>query len=72
MDVIGKRRNSYAAARQSRLLYNAGLIWDNRIPAVPTAVVSRADGQQINVGETVVSTFGILIGSQIYTWEGVI
>lgn len=46
--------------RQSRLLYDAILIWDNRIFAVPSAFISTA--------ETVVSTFGILIGSKIYRW----
>jgi hypothetical protein len=40
--------------RQSRLLNDAMLIWDNRILK--------------NNEETVVSTFGILIGSEIYRW----
>jgi len=55
--------------RQSRLLYDATLIWDNRILVVPSALISMAGGQGKNDTEvTVVSTFGILIGSKIYRW----
>jgi len=52
--------------RQSRLLYDATLIWDNRILAVPSALISMP-GRQMkkDTEETVVSTFGILIGSEI-------
>ncbi|KPU45053.1 hypothetical protein OXPF_15310 [Oxobacter pfennigii] len=55
--------------RQSRLLYDATLIWDNRILAVSSALISMP-GRQIkkDIEETVVSTFGILIGSEIYRW----
>ena len=55
--------------RQSRLLYDATLIWDNRILAVPSALISLP-GRQMkkDTEETVVSTFGILIGSEIYRW----
>ncbi len=55
--------------RQSRLLYDATLIWDNRILAVPSALIST-QGRQMkkDTEETVVSTFGILIGSEIYRW----
>lgn len=55
--------------RQSRLLYDATLIWDNRILAVPSALISMP-GRQMkkDTEETVVSTFGILIGSKIYRW----
>ena len=55
--------------RQSRLLYYATLIWDNRILAVPSALISMP-GRQMkkDTEETVVSTFGILIGSEIYRW----
>ena len=55
--------------RQSRLLYDATLIWDNRILAVPSALISMP-GRQMkkDTEETVVSTFGILIGSDIYRW----
>jgi hypothetical protein len=55
--------------RQSRLLYDATLIWDNRILAVPSALISMPSRQmKKDTGETVVSTFGILIGSDIYRW----
>ena len=55
--------------RQSRLLYDATLIWDNRILAVPSALISMP-GRQMkkDAEETVISTFGILIGSEIYRW----
>ena len=55
--------------RESRLLYDAMLIWENRIIAVPSALISMP-GHQIkkDIAETVVSTFGILIGSEIYRW----
>ena len=57
------------SVRQSRLLYDATLIWDNRILAVPSALISMP-GRQMkkDTEETVVSTFGILIGSEIYRW----
>ena len=55
--------------RQSCLLYDATLIWDNRILSVPSALISMPDRQmKKGVEETVVSTFGILIGSEIYRW----
>jgi hypothetical protein len=55
--------------RQSRLLNDATLIWDNRILAVPSALISIPDRQmKRDTEETVVSTFGILIGSEIYRW----
>lgn len=55
--------------RQSRLLYDATLIWDNRILAVPSALISMAGCQmKKDTEETVVSTFGILTGSEIYRW----
>jgi hypothetical protein len=55
--------------RQNRLLNDAMLIWDNRILAVPSALFSMK-GRQMKKDneETVVSTFGILIGSEIYRW----
>ncbi len=55
--------------RQSRLLYDATLIWDNRILAVPSTLISMPGHQmKKDTEETVVSTFGILIGSEIYRW----
>jgi hypothetical protein len=55
--------------RQSRLLYDAALIWDNRIFAVPSALIFLSGSQmKKDTGEIIVSTFGILIGSEIYRW----
>lgn len=55
--------------RQSRLLYDVTLIWDNRILVVPAALISAPDHQfKKGTEETVISTFGILIGSIIYRW----
>ncbi|MFA6670630.1 MAG: hypothetical protein WCS98_08375 [Bacillota bacterium] len=55
--------------RQNRLFYDANLIWDNRILAVPSSVISISNGKgKKDAEETVVSTFGILIGSKIYKW----
>lgn len=55
--------------RESRRLYDTTLIWDNRIIAVPSALISIPSRQmKKDVEETVVSTFGILIGSEIYRW----
>lgn len=55
--------------RQNRLLYAARLICDNPILAVPSALISMP-GRQMkkDTEETIVSTFGILIGSKIYRW----
>ena len=55
--------------RQTRLLYDATLIWDNRIIVVPFAYISIPSSQiKKDIEETVVSTFGILMGSEIYRW----
>jgi hypothetical protein len=55
--------------RQSHLLNDAMLIWDNRILAVQSAHISMPGSQvKKDIQETVVSTFGILIGSEIYRW----
>ncbi len=55
--------------KQSRLLYDASLIRDNSILAVPSAVISMpGDKEQMDKKEVVVSTFGIMIGSKIYKW----
>ena len=55
--------------RQGRRLYDATLIWDNRILAVPSALISIPSRQiKRDVEETVVSTFGILMGNEIYRW----
>jgi hypothetical protein len=56
-------------ARESRRLYDATLIWENRILVVPSALIS-IPGRRMKTDneETVVSTFGILIGDEIYRW----
>jgi len=55
--------------RESRRLYDATLIWDNRILALPSAIISTEGSlRQADTEETVVSTFGMLIGSRIYRW----
>jgi len=55
--------------RQNRLLYDASLIWENRILVVPSIAPNLSDRQiQKDTEETVVSTFGILLGKQIYRW----
>jgi hypothetical protein len=55
--------------RQCRLLYYAILICDNRILAVPSALISTSDCQmKKSTVETIISTFGILIGNEIYRW----
>jgi len=55
--------------KKNRLLYDATLIWDNRILAVSSALISTTGGTgQSHTEETVVSTFGILIGTKIYRW----
>ena len=55
--------------RQNRLLYNFKLIYDNRIFTVSLATISKLHGEEkTKVGETVVSTFGLIIGSKLYKW----
>lgn len=60
--------------RQSRLLNMAMVICDSRILTVPSSVVTSQDRSTKTLAEeTVVSTFGLLLGSKIYPWgcEGV-
>lgn len=54
--------------KQNRMLNDAALILDNSILAVPSVTISKEGDRKNNVTETVVSTFGILIGSKIYRW----
>ena len=55
--------------RQSLLLYDATLICDNQILAVPSAIISMSGCQsKKDTTETIVSTFGILIGYKLYRW----
>ena len=55
--------------KKSRLLHDATLILDNRILAVPSALIS-IPGRRMeqDAGEAVVSTFGILIDSETFRW----
>ena len=55
--------------RQSRLLYDANLIWNNCILSMSSAIIYILGDKGIkDADETVVSTFGILVGSKIYKW----
>lgn len=55
--------------KQNQLLKDAGLIWDNSILVLPSAVISIENGKERSVAEqTVVSVFGILTGNKIYKW----
>ena len=55
--------------KQSQLLKDAELIWDNCLLMVSTAVISTENGKERSVTEqTVVSVFGILMGNKIYKW----
>lgn len=54
---------------ENRRLYNALLISDNQIFSVPTAVVTNSHGlRKTQHEETIISTFGILIGTKVYHW----
>lgn len=60
--------------KQIRLLHDAMLIWDNLILSVPLDIFSELNHRlNIDSGETVISTFGVLIGCEIYKWglEGI-
>lgn len=55
--------------RQNRLLYNAGLICDNGIICVPSAIVTAENYPDKKLTEeTIVSTFGLLLGNKLYQW----
>ncbi|MDD4680233.1 MAG: hypothetical protein PHP79_05000 [Clostridia bacterium] len=57
------------SARESRRLYDVTLIWENRIISVPSALISLPGCHtQTDTEVVIVSTFGILTGSQIYRW----
>jgi hypothetical protein len=60
--------------RQSRLLGAAMVIYDSRILTVPSSVVtSENQPNKKQAEETIVSTFGLLLGNKVYRWgcEGV-
>lgn len=55
--------------RQSRLLAAAMVIYDSRILTVPASVVtSENQPEQKQAEETIVSTFGLLLGNKVYRW----
>ena len=55
--------------RQSRFLYHAMLIWDNRILSIPSTLISISSNQvKKEITETVISTFGMLVNGKIYCW----
>lgn len=55
--------------KQNQVLKYAELIRDNCILVVPSAVITTEDGKERSVAEhTVVSIFGILMGSKLYKW----
>lgn len=61
----------FLLVRQHLLLRDARLIWENPILVVPSAslsVVGVPQKEDRSKSETVVSTFGMLIGSKIYRW----
>lgn len=55
--------------RQNRLLHDASLICDNPILSVQSAMITRINCPDAKVEEeTVVSTFGLLLGCKVYKW----
>lgn len=55
--------------RQSRFLYHAMLIYDNRILSIPPTLISMSGHQaKKEITETVVSTFGMIANGKIYCW----
>ena len=74
MEVVIACGGATAAAlfllyRQSRLLNMARVIYDSRILTVPFSVVTteKMSSQKL-MEETIVSTFGLMLGSYIYQW----
>ena len=55
--------------RQSRLLVAAMVIYDSQILTVPSSIViSENHPDQKQAEETIVSTFGLLLGNKVYRW----
>ncbi|HOR85891.1 MAG TPA: hypothetical protein PLL98_05320 [Bacillota bacterium] len=55
--------------KQWSQLCNARLICENRILTVPSAIIAKGqDGHEIYTEETIVSTFGILLGDEVFRW----
>jgi len=53
---------------QSRMLYHARLICDNRIISVPAASIFVRGNKKMDLQETVISAFGMLIGGKVHKW----
>lgn len=54
---------------RNQLFQDATLICNNQILCVPSAVITAENcTDKIMLNETVVSTFGLLIGSKVYKW----
>lgn len=54
---------------QSRLYSAAKLIYENRILMVPTSVVTTKNSTDKKTAEeTIVSTFGLILGNKVYKW----
>lgn len=55
--------------RRKRLYQDASLIFNNQILNVPSAIIAGENcTDRIVLNETVISSFGLLIGSKIYKW----
>lgn len=55
--------------RQNKKYHNAKLIHDNCILMIPVAtIILKHSSQEEIIEETVISTFGIMIGCKIYMW----
>lgn len=55
--------------KQNRLFHDASLICNNQIFCVPSAIIVMENHtSEMILNETVVSTFGLLLGSKVYQW----
>lgn len=55
--------------KQNKKYHNAKLIYDNCILAIPLAtIIPKQSSQEVILEESVISTFGVMIGSRIYMW----
>lgn len=52
---------------QSRILYSASLIYNNRILSVPRSKLNM-ESHEKDMEETIVSTFGLLLRNKVYKW----
>lgn len=55
--------------QQNRLYSTAKLIYDNRILTVPSSIVTTHNSTEKRMTEeTIVSTFGLILGNKVYKW----